>query len=55
MNTQTFDEAHVQVLQDLRQERFGEWTKALQEQYTVKVDNPAYFTPKAPAQLQPVR
>jgi parvulin-like peptidyl-prolyl isomerase len=44
-----------QLVQDMRQEHFTEVMKDLQTQYTVKVDNPAYFTPKQPApQLQQV-
>ncbi len=50
-----YSEASVQIVQDLRQERFSEWMKNLQTQFTIKVDNPAYFSPKAPAQLQQVR
>ena len=29
--------------------------KSIETRFTVKVDNPAYFTPKRPAQLQTVR
>jgi parvulin-like peptidyl-prolyl isomerase len=55
LQTQSFDEVSPEILKELRQERFNEWTKGLQEQYRVKVENPAYFTPRAPAQLQQVR
>ena len=55
MQMQSFDEAKPQALQEVQQEQFGQWTKALQEQFKVKVENPAYFAPKAPAQLQQVR
>jgi peptidyl-prolyl cis-trans isomerase C len=55
LHTQLYEEVNTQIVQDLRQERFKEWTEGLQKQFTVKVENPAYFTPKAPAQLQQVR
>ena len=53
--TQPYDDVSNQIFQDLKQERMTEWTKALQEQYKVKVEEPAYFAPKVPAQLQQVR
>jgi peptidyl-prolyl cis-trans isomerase C len=52
---QPYDEVNGQINQEIRQQRFNEWTKALQAQYQVKVENPAYFSPKTPAQLQQVR
>ena len=56
MHALPFDEVSTQIGQDIRQERFQEWTKSLQTQFAIKVVNPAYFTPKAPApQLQQVR
>jgi len=52
----SFADVGSQLTQDMRQEHFNEVMKNLQTQYTVKVDNPAYFTPKPqPAQLQQVR
>ncbi|HLG99687.1 MAG TPA: peptidylprolyl isomerase [Bryobacteraceae bacterium] len=51
-----FDEISTQLLQDMKQERFQDWMKSLQSQYTIKVVDPAYFAPKPPpAQLQQVR
>lgn len=53
--TLPFSEARPQIIEELKQARFNEWIKGLQARFTVKVDNPAYFTPKRPAQLQTVR
>jgi peptidyl-prolyl cis-trans isomerase C len=53
--TLPFGEARPQIIEELKQARFNEWIKGLQARFTVKVDNPAYFTPKRPAQLQTVR
>lgn len=55
LNVQPYNEVFGQIAGDIRTERFNEWAKALQNQYKVKVENPAYFTPRAPAQLQQVR
>lgn len=54
LTTLPFADVSAQLAQDLRLEHFTEIMKDLQTQYTVKVDNPAYFTPKQPAQPQPV-
>jgi len=53
--TLPYSEVFSQVATELRQERYNDWLKGLQKQYQVKVDNPAYFTPRGPAQLQQVR
>jgi len=52
-----FDQISTQLLQDMKQERFSQTMKGMQAEYTVKIDNPAYFTtkPAAPPQLQQVR
>jgi peptidyl-prolyl cis-trans isomerase C len=55
MNMQPFDEVNMEIFQEVKQQHFNEWVSALQTQYKVKVENPAYFTPRAPLQLQPVR
>jgi len=52
---QPFAEARPQIIEELKQTRFVEWMKELQERFTVKVENPAYFTPRRPPQLQTVR
>ena len=51
--TLPLDDVRTQMLQDLRQEHFNEVMKDLQAQYTVKVDNSAYFAPKQPAPPHP--
>ena len=54
--TQPFQEVSMDIFQQMRQERFNEHIRSLQTQYTVKVENQGYFTPKAAGpQLQPVR
>jgi peptidyl-prolyl cis-trans isomerase C len=50
-----FDDVHTQIFQEVKQQRFNEWVSAIQAQYKVKVENPAYFTPHTAPQLQPVR
>lgn len=52
---QPFTEVFAQVTQGARQAKFQEWLKNIQKQYEVKVENPGYFTPRVPAQLQQVR
>jgi peptidyl-prolyl cis-trans isomerase C len=52
---QSFRDATLQLIQLVRQARYQEWLKGMQEQYNVKVENPAYFAPRLPAQLQQVR
>jgi len=54
ISTEPFDDVRIQILQDVRRDRFQEFMKGLQSQYTVKVENPAYFTTRQPAQLQQV-
>ena len=55
ITTQPYDDVQVQINTGVKQERFQEFMRGLQSQYTVKVENPAYFTPRVPAQLQQVR
>jgi peptidyl-prolyl cis-trans isomerase C len=52
---QPFNEVRPQIIEDLKQARFNDWMKTIQARFTVKVDNPAYFAPRRPAQLQTVR
>jgi len=55
ITTLPFADVSAQLVQDMRQEHFNAVMKDLQAQYTVKVDNAAYFTPKPPPpQLQQV-
>jgi peptidyl-prolyl cis-trans isomerase C len=49
-----FNSSILQILEVLRQERFQAWLKGLQAQYDVKIENPAYFAPRVPAQLPQV-
>jgi hypothetical protein len=39
----------------VKQQRFNELVSAIQAQFKVKVEIPAYFTPRSQLQLQPVR
>lgn len=56
LHTLPYDEVNGQIATDMRQEKFQEWTKSLQQQFSIKVLEPAYFAPKAPPpQLQQVR
>ena len=49
-----FEQVFGQITQAVRQAKSQAYMKAIQEQYNVKVDSPAYFTPRIPAQLQQV-
>ena len=49
-----FNDAIIQILQAIKQTKFQEWLKGIQAQYSVKIENPAYFAPRVPAQLQQV-
>jgi len=56
LHTLPYDDVSGQIATDIRQEKFRDWTKSLQTQFSIKVIDPAYFAPKAPpAQLQQVR
>ena len=52
---QPYNEVRPQIIEELKQERFNEWMKGLQARFAIKVENPGYFTPKRPPQLQTVR
>ncbi len=54
INQRSFTESQMQIIQAVKQEKFQEWLKGMQAQYSVKIENPAYFTPRVPAQLQQV-
>jgi len=54
-NMEPFDDVSMQIFQEVKQQRFNEWVAGIQAQYKVKVENPGYFTPHTPLQLQPVR
>jgi peptidyl-prolyl cis-trans isomerase C len=55
VTVQPLDDVSGDVTQGVRQERFTEDMKNLQEKYKVKVENPSYFGPHPGPQLQPVR
>jgi peptidyl-prolyl cis-trans isomerase C len=40
----SFSEAYQQISQWTRQAKYQEWLKGMQSQYSVKVENPAYFS-----------
>jgi peptidyl-prolyl cis-trans isomerase C len=54
INQQSFNDSVAQIIPAVRQAKFQEWLKGMQAQYSVKVENSAYFTPRTPAQLQQV-
>ena len=49
-----FNDAVGPITQAVRQAKFQEWLKGMQSQYSVKIENPSYFSPRVPAQLQQV-
>jgi peptidyl-prolyl cis-trans isomerase C len=51
---QSFNDAFMQIVQAVKQAKYQVWLKGLQAQYSVKIENPAYFAPRVPAQLQQV-
>jgi peptidyl-prolyl cis-trans isomerase C len=54
ISQRSFDESAMQIAPAVRKEHFDAWLKDLQAKYNVKIENPAYFAPRAPAQLQQV-
>ena len=54
INQKSFNDSVMQILQTMKQAKFQEWLKGMQAQYSVKIENPAYFAPRVPAQLQQV-
>ncbi len=54
INQKSFDDSIQLILQAEKQAKFQEWLKGMQAQYSVKIENPAYFAPRVPAQLQQV-
>jgi len=51
---QPFNESVNRIIQALKQAKFQDWMKTMQAQYTVKVENQAYFAPRVPAPPQAV-
>jgi peptidyl-prolyl cis-trans isomerase C len=54
-NMEPFSDVSMTIFQEIKQQRFNDWVASIQAQYKVKVENPAYFSPRSPLQLQPVR
>ncbi len=54
INKKSFNDAVMQIIQTEKQTKFQEWLKGMQAQYSVKIENPDYFAPRVPAQLQQV-
>lgn len=44
---ESFNEAYQQISQMARKAKYDEWFRGMQSQYTVKVENPAYFSGSA--------
>jgi len=54
ISQRSFNDSVVQLMQAVKQAKYQDWLKAMQAQYSVKIENPDYFTPRVPAQLQQV-
>jgi len=54
VSQKSYLESVMQIIQTLKQSKFQEWLKGMQAQYSVKIENPAYFAPRVPAQMQQV-
>jgi peptidyl-prolyl cis-trans isomerase C len=54
INQKSFDDAVQQIGPAVRKEHLDAELKVLQAKYNVKIENPAYFAPRAPAQHQQV-
>jgi peptidyl-prolyl cis-trans isomerase C len=50
----SYDESVMQIIQAVKQAKYQDWLKGMQAQYSVKIENQAYFAPRVPAQLQQV-
>ncbi len=50
ISQKSFNDSMMQILQTMKQAKFQEWLKGMQAQYSVKIENPAYFAPRIPAQ-----
>jgi peptidyl-prolyl cis-trans isomerase C len=51
---QSYNDSIMQIIQAIKQAKYQDWLKGMQAQYSVKIENPAYFATRAPAQLQQV-
>jgi peptidyl-prolyl cis-trans isomerase C len=52
--TTPYDQVRSQLNETIKEQRQQEWIQELQRKYTLKIEDPDYFRPKAPLQLQPV-
>jgi peptidyl-prolyl cis-trans isomerase C len=50
----SFSDSMLQIIEGAKQAKFQAWLKGMQDQYSVKIENQAYFAPRAPSQLQQV-
>jgi parvulin-like peptidyl-prolyl isomerase len=51
----SFTDSLLQIIEVVKKEKFQEWLKGVQGQYSVKIENQAYFASGVPSQLQQVR
>jgi peptidyl-prolyl cis-trans isomerase C len=54
VNQKSFNDSILQIIQTVKQAKFKDWLKGMQSQYSVKIEDPSYFAPRVPAQLQQV-
>jgi parvulin-like peptidyl-prolyl isomerase len=54
INQKSFNDATMEIIQAVKQAKYQEWLKGMQAQYNLKIEDPAYFAPRVPAQLQQV-
>jgi peptidyl-prolyl cis-trans isomerase C len=50
----SYNDSVMQIIQAVKQAKYQDWLKGMQGQYSVKIENQAYFAPRVPAQLQQV-
>lgn len=54
VNQGSFNDSLLQIIEAVKKDKFQEWLKGMQGQYSVKIENQAYFAPRVPSQLQQV-
>jgi parvulin-like peptidyl-prolyl isomerase len=54
VSTRSFTDSIADVIQGTKQAKLQEWLKGIQDQYNIKVENPAYFAPRVSQPLPPV-
>jgi peptidyl-prolyl cis-trans isomerase C len=50
----SFSDSLLQIVEGAKQAKFQAWLKGMQDQYSVKIENQAYFAQRVPSQLQQV-